>query len=40
MERVGVIDTNCAWRSWNNPQRIGKETGRRGNKRTSRDHPN
>ena len=33
-------DTNCGWCTWNNPQRIGKGTGRLGNKRTSGDHPN
>ena len=33
------IDTNCSLCSWNNPQRIGKETGRLGKKRTIRDYP-
>ena len=32
-------DTNCGWFIWDNPQRTGKETGRLGNKRTSKNHP-
>ena len=32
--------TNCNWCSWYNHQRIGTWTGRLGNGRTSRDHPN
>ena len=39
MEHEGNDDTNCGWCTWDNPQRIGKGTGRLGNKRTSRDHP-
>ena len=39
MEHKGNGDTNCNWRIRNHPQRISKETGRLGNKRTSRDHP-
>ena len=35
----GDDDTNCGWYTWDNPKRIGKETGRLGNKRASRDHP-
>ena len=31
--------TNCGWCTWDNPQRINEETGRLGNKRTSRDNP-
>ena len=31
-------DTNCNWCTWNNPQRISKENGRLGNKRTNRTH--
>ena len=33
-------DTYCNWRSWNGPQRFGKEAGRIGNRRMNRDHPN
>ena len=39
MEQEGDIDTNCNWGAGNNLQRNGKATGRLGNKRTSRDHP-
>ena len=38
MEHEGDGDTNCNWCTWNNPQRIGKGTGRLGNNRTSGDH--
>ena len=38
MEHEGDGDTNCNWYTWNNPQMIGKETGRLGTKRTSRDY--
>ena len=31
-------DTNCGWCAWNNSQKIAKERGRLGNKKTSRDH--
>ena len=34
MEHGGDGDTNFNWCAWNNPQRIGRETGRLGNKRT------
>ena len=40
MEHEGDGDTSCNWSTWNNPQRIGKGTGRLGNKRTSWDQPN
>ena len=39
MEHEGDSNTNCNWYTWNNPQKIGKRTGKLGNKRTSRDHP-
>ena len=39
MEHEGDDETNCSWCTWNNPQRIGKGTGKFGNKRKSRDHP-
>ena len=35
----GDVDTSCNWRAWNNPKRIGGETGELGNKRTRGDHP-
>ena len=38
-EHEGDGDTNCNWRIWNNPQRIGTETGKFGNKKTSEGHP-
>ena len=38
MEHEDDSNTNCNWCSWSNPQRIGKGTGRLGNKRTSGDH--
>ena len=34
MEHKGDSDTNCNWCNWNNPQRIGKGSGRHGNLRT------
>ena len=40
MEYDGDSDTNCYWWTRNNPQRLGKETGRVGNRGTSRYHPN
>ena len=40
MEHEGGGDTNCNWCTWNNPQRIDKETRRLRNQRTSRDRPN
>ena len=39
MEQERDSDTSCNWCAWKNPQRIGKETGRLVNKRTSRDQP-
>ena len=33
-------NTNCNWCSWYSHPRIGKRTGRLGNKRTSGGHPN
>ena len=39
MEHEGDGDTICNWRTQYSHQRIGKGTGRLGNKRTSRDHP-
>ena len=39
MKHEGDSDTNSNWRTCNNLQRIGKGTGRRGNKKTSRDYP-
>ena len=38
MEDDGDSDTYCNWCTLNNTQRIGKRTGRLGNKRTSGDH--
>ena len=37
MEHEGDGDTNYGWCIWNNRQRIGKETGRLRNMRSSRD---
>ena len=39
MEHEDDSATDYNWCTWNNPQRIGKRTGRLGNKRTNRDHP-
>ena len=39
MKHEGRGDTNCNWCTQNNPPKIGKGTGRFGNKRISRDHP-
>ena len=36
---MNMTDTNCNWHAMNYPQRIGKETGRIGNKRTIGNHP-
>ena len=33
-------DTNCDWRTWNDPQKLGKRIGRDGNQKTNRDHAN
>ena len=38
MEHGGDGDTNSIWCTWNNPQSIGKGTGRLGNERSD-DHP-
>ena len=38
MEHAGDGDSNCDWYTWYNPQKIGKETGRLGNKRMNIDH--
>ena len=38
MENKGDGVTICYWCTWNNHQRVGKGTGRLGNKRTSRDN--
>ena len=40
MEREGDNYTSCDWCFWYSHQRIIKETGGFGNKRTSGDHPN
>ena len=40
MEHEGDGVTNCDWRTGNNPQNIGKRTGRLGNRRTNGDHLN
>ena len=40
MEPEDDSDVNCNWCAWYSHQRIGTETGRLGNKRTSGDHPN
>ena len=39
MEKESDGDGNFKRSTWNNPQRIVKETGRLGNKRTNGDHP-
>ena len=39
MKHEGDGDRNCGWCTWDNPQRIGKEVARLGNKKTRRDHP-
>ena len=39
MEHEGDDDTICNWCTWNNPQRIGKGTGKLENKNTNGDHP-
>ena len=40
MEHEGDSDTNCNWHTQNNPQTLGKSTGRIENLRMSRDQPN
>ena len=39
MEHEGDSVTDCSWCTWNDPEMIGKGTGRLRNQRTSRDHP-
>ena len=39
MEHEGAGDTNCYWSTWNNPERIGKGTGRLRSQKISRDYP-
>ena len=39
IEHKGNVDTNCGWSTCNNPQSIGKGTGRLRNKRINGDHP-
>ena len=40
MQHEGDSNTSCNWRTWNGPQRLGKKTGRVGNRKTNRGHPN
>ena len=40
MEHESDGDIICGWHPWNNSQKIGKRTGRLGNKRTNRGHTN
>ena len=40
VEHESDVSTNYNWSSWYSHQMINKKTGRLGNKRTSRDHPN
>ena len=40
MEHGDDGDTNCCRCTWNDPQRIGKETSRLRNQRRCKDHPN
>ena len=37
MENESNGDTNRNWYAWNGPQRLGKEAGRVGNRKTSRN---
>ena len=39
MEHEDDADTSCNWHIWNYSQRLGKETGKLGNKRKSGDNP-
>ena len=39
MKREGDGDSSCNWCTWNNPQTIGKSTGRLGKKKTRENHP-
>ena len=40
MEHEGEGNTNCNCCTWKDPQIFGKSSGRVGNRRMSRDHPN
>ena len=40
MEHERDSDTNCNWYAQNRPQRLSKGSGRVGNRRMNRDHPN
>ena len=40
VEHEGDGDTNCNWCTWNDPQRLRRNTGRIGNERKNEDHPN
>ena len=40
MKYQGDSDTNGYWCTWNNLQRLGKGTGKVGNRRMSKDHLN
>ena len=40
IEHGDDCDTNCNWCTQNDPQRLVKGTGRVGNRKSSRDHPN
>ena len=39
IEQESVYDTHCNWQARNNPQGIGRGTGKLGNKKTKGDHP-
>ena len=39
MEHDGDGDASCDWCAWSNPQKIGKGTGRLGNKKTGWNYP-
>ena len=39
MHHLGDRDTSSKWRTRNNSQKFGKDTGRLRNQRTRRDHP-
>ena len=38
-EHEGDDDNSYNWRTRNSPKRLGKEAGRMGNRRTSKEHP-
>ena len=40
MEHEVDNDINCNGCTWNEPQKLGKETGRPENKKTNKDYPN